>query len=939
MTSIGATLLWCVIQVTAVAAAAIATYLFTFRGGATTRGGVALAGLIVAALLTPLAFSPWPHWESQPTATSGANVAETSPPFPHARPVTEPTDAPFHTDGDEASVWVAAWEGFVGGLNEPATPEFAAEAATARSSFSWRRSFVWLFIAAAVLGLIRLALGTWSVRRTIRRAKPIYDPTLFGLIDVLRAELSCTIPVELRESHEVATAATAGWRKRVVLLPPAWHGWSEIERRAVLAHELAHVKRRDYVAAVAAQSALAMHFYHPLLHWLAGRLRLEQELAADAIAASVSGGREAYLRTLAELALRRADGRIAWPARAFLPSRRTFLRRIEMLRDPRRAADRPAPLLRTLTVAGLLLFGVTVAGFRPVTAQNTENESAADVASNEKPAPKETAGTNDVAAENDVQSAVSPVVYIPATATFVMVNRPAALLDDEAIKPFAAQVEEMVAESKDPMWKSLREAGFVPRNVEAVAMGVLPADKSSHEPAAFAVRLTKPLDRSVIEKAATSKTTTFGGILYKIRNDTFVTMPDDRTLLAAQDETTLTAMLIGGQLNRAASPWLKIDEKLGSPALGVLIDAETVASLLRKELFEKGQGREAEAAIMLAPVMPALNDMKIAGIGLVLGEEPGLRGYAEGDDESSAGRVAETLRALVTLGKNTLRQVKGQASGQDPQQQQFAKMFLPIAEKLLDSAKVESAGVDVTLTAEAGGSSAIALGLLLPAIQQSREAARRAVSMNNLKQIALAFHNYHDVYGFFPPAVLEENGVQHSWRVAILPFVEGANLYERYRRNEPWDSEHNKTILAQMPDVYRDPSDGESAPTSTSYYLLTSDENHTIASNKPIDITKGGNGTSLRDITDGSSNTLMVVEAKRDVPWTKPEDIPFDPAKVDELIKNDLGGNHPGGFLVAFCDGVVRFISENVDPNLFQGLVTPRGGEVISGTDVDPPQP
>ncbi|HEX6985255.1 MAG TPA: carboxypeptidase regulatory-like domain-containing protein, partial [Planctomycetaceae bacterium] len=82
---------------------------------------------------------------------------------------------------------------------------------------------------------------------------------------------------------------------------------------------------------------------------------------------------------------------------------------------------------------------------------------------------------------------------------------------------------------------------------------------------------------------------------------------------------------------------------------------------------------------------------------------------------------------------------------------------------------------------------------------------------------------------------------------------------------------------------------------------------------------------------DGTSNTLLVVEAKRDVPWTKPEDIPFDPEKADELLKQGLGGNHAGGFLALLADGSVRFISEAVDRAVFKGLVTPAGGEVIPG--------
>ena len=112
-----------------------------------------------------------------------------------------------------------------------------------------------------------------------------------------------------------------------------FRSWTAEERRAVLAHEIAHVVRNDFLAWIFAQIGLVFHFYHPLVHWLAGRLRLEQELAADAAAAAVSGGQQAYLKMLAELALRQPDRPLSWPARTFLPTRRTFLRRIEMLRD------------------------------------------------------------------------------------------------------------------------------------------------------------------------------------------------------------------------------------------------------------------------------------------------------------------------------------------------------------------------------------------------------------------------------------------------------------------------------------------------------------------------------------------------------------------------------------------------------------------------------
>ena len=165
------------------------------------------------------------------------------------------------------------------------------------------------------------------------------DVSLLELIEVLRAELGCRRPVEVRQADDLATAATIGWRRPVVLLPVDWTAWTPEQRRAVLAHEIAHAGSDDFLAIlVGANSDLVLHFYHPLLHWLMNRLRLQQELAADAAAAGVSGGQRRYLTTIAELALRQQDRPLLWPARTFLPTRTTFLRRIAMLRD---SSDRP----------------------------------------------------------------------------------------------------------------------------------------------------------------------------------------------------------------------------------------------------------------------------------------------------------------------------------------------------------------------------------------------------------------------------------------------------------------------------------------------------------------------------------------------------------------------------------------------------------------------
>ena len=133
----------------------------------------------------------------------------------------------------------------------------------------------------------------------------------------------------------------------------------------MLAHELAHVCRGDFLTGLVAQLSLTLHFYNPLAHWLAARLRLEQELAADAWGARLSGGKQSYLATLAQMALRRDSRALTWPARAFLPSRGTFVRRIEMLRNTSQIRHAPLPTVaRLLTVGVLSVLGLLVAGLR-----------------------------------------------------------------------------------------------------------------------------------------------------------------------------------------------------------------------------------------------------------------------------------------------------------------------------------------------------------------------------------------------------------------------------------------------------------------------------------------------------------------------------------------------------------------------------------------------
>lgn len=210
-----------------------------------------------------------------------------------------------------------------------------------------------------------------------------------------------------------------------------------------------------------------------------------------------------------------------------------------------------------------------------------------------------------------------------------------------------------------------------------------------------------------------------------------------------------------------------------------------------------------------------------------------------------------------------------------------------------------------------------AVGVLAP------RRARENAATNNLKQLGLAMHNYHDTFNRMPGGGLDEKGkAKLSWRVHLLPFLEQAALYNQFNMDEPWDSETNKPLIDRMPAVFKAP--GSEAKAGLTNYVALRHENAVIT---------GKEGKRFADIVDGTSNTLMVVEAddKQAVTWTKPDDLDFDPKKPH----TGLGTLRNGQFLVLFCDGSVRFISSKITADMLNRLVDRQDGKPIDTDNLE----
>jgi hypothetical protein len=312
-------------------------------------------------------------------------------------------------------------------------------------------------------------------------------------------------------------------------------------------------------------------------------------------------------------------------------------------------------------------------------------------------------------------------------------------------------------------------------------------------------------------------------------------------------------------------------------------------------------------------------------------------------DHAEAGK--QGIRFGIDLARQKLAEariemqnlIKGKEEGQAGNAQELPQAaaglvglgLIEMADEQLTKLPLERKGEALTLAIDVPSGpygsllawSGFSAGLFLPAVQKVREASTRVQSQNNLKQMGLAMHNYHDINGHFPAAAICDKAGKPllSWRVAILPYIEQANLYQQFHLDEPWDSKHNVKLLEQMPAIYAVPGPRKAGDTKTCYRVL-------VGQHAMFELDKG---RRLADITDGTSNTIMIVEAAESVPWTKPEGLPFNPEKP--LPK--LGHFFKDGFNAVFADGSVHFLRHDVQEGILRALITHQGGEVVGPFD------
>ena len=920
-------LFWCALQVSLFLVLAAPVYLVVRRRNPSAGTAVAASSLATVIVLSGLAVSPWPRWSldwPMPASRVSNLTAEISSGI---QPTTNAADGRVEAiaaDAENAaaneSLLTTLWR--AAQYNGDAAPTSVARGEENAERFSWPTWIVWAIVAGVAFGAAHLLISLAAVRRLIGRSTPLNDRAMQEEFDSLCQQLDVSRSILLYVSAEIATPATVGMFRPAIVLPTTWTIWSSTERRAVLAHELAHIAGRDFAAWLVARGAVVLHFYHPLVRWFVSRLQLDQELAADDTAARLLGDRKAYLQVLASLALATPHERLAGSLRTFIPTRSLLVRRVEMLRtnESRLALNRTRGTLRWATLPLLGTLALLAAGLRPAAPASAQAAEPKQSVSEIKP--------NGAASQYDF-------AYLPKDFLFFLAMRPSEITASPRLAPLAELFSDAVRPGIPA--ESMEQATFA----MAVGRKQVPGDKMLPSAAEYTViRTNKPVD---FEKRIAAG---YGGIDVETANGRPLLLQRVFNTAPALDRSGLMAYFAPNETTLVGAPRWLLQNVVDHPN-----DAAPPADAA-------AWNREAKGPLLIRVNLPAVKAMNIGMMGgaplqmfqpivelandayiTIEDRDPLiLRVHVACKSPEDAAVVDKTVTAALLLLKNLvdtqLRLLEQQLPGVEREQSgQDLLGLLRLGRKILDTAKVNVDGSSVTLVASVDDPQRTISESLVPQIRRARQAAQLAQSTNNLKQLGLAAHIFMDRFRTLPAAIfygkssygdLNKSGdnaadVPRSWRVELLPLIGEENLYQEYRLDQPWDSEANLAVLQKMPAIYRAPYQPADS-TNAAYFAVVG----------PGTIMGGKEGLAMEKITDGMSNTILFVEAERDVPWTKPQDVEFEPNQAAPA----LGGWGNSKLVVVFADGHAlqvaadAFQSEAGRKN-FQRLVQFADGEQV----------
>ena len=537
-----------------------------------------------------------------------------------------------------------------------------------------------------------------------------------------------------------------------------------------------------------------------------------------------------------------------------------------------------------------------------------------------------------IAPKSSVTAGPIDMSYLPAGTEYLMYVRPGDLLQSGFTKPLTD-----MPQFQQAMTEMSAQTGFVPGDIDSVTMGMgnliatmipvigqamsggqpdgaaLSRQLMGGENAMIVVRTSRDIDIASLMMQGNATESTHDGKTYYLLQNPDPNAPvmalhavDSKTFLMAS-ESGLKAVITNGPGEATNDQFAFVSrsnhfvQAFSSPLLagmsaGIPDPAPNVPPQVA-QLVAAIKGRISGGAI----VMDAGSDLAL-NIKLNLTEE------------SAAGEANQALTGLVMMGKQMAPLALGQAP--PPLQPSLGQALNSLASSSADSSVAVSITIPGTLVQVLKDNPEL-LGPMAGGPQVGGPLRQK----NNLKQIGLAMHNFHDTFNHFP--VADGNGETGdarksglSWRVHILPYLEHAELYNQFHLDEAWDSPHNMALVDQMPDVFK--VDGVDQPGQTTMHVFSSP-------NTPFDPAKP---IRFQEIIDGTSYTILAVVAGPETaaPWTKPGGLTFDATNPADA----LGTVGPMLHFV-LCDGGARSIPAPVDPQVLGNLIQFNDGNLVEG--------
>ena len=290
-------------------------------------------------------------------------------------------------------------------------------------------------------------------------------------------------------------------------------------------------------------------------------------------------------------------------------------------------------------------------------------------------------------------------------------------------------------------------------------------------------------------------------------------------------------------------------------------------------------------------------------------------------DADAAKKAEPDAKKLVTWALKMLQENRKRTES-DAEAQAALDTLFDFAEGTLGKIEMKLDGKVLSATAN------IELGTAMKKLLAEFPAKLSALSdridvSNNAKQLALAMHNYESANGFLPVDIVDGDGKPIlSWRVQLLPYLEQDNLRKQLDLTKAWDDAANKKVLEQMPSAFEVFT--REAPKKGFTYFQTFTAPKLLESGNPFLVP--GRKLTFPGVTDGTSNTLMIVDGETAVNWLKPGDLPYDPKKLPKI-----GDPKTGQFIAAMGDGSVRWFDvKKLGEKKLHALITIDGGEAIA---------